>query len=571
MGCQVWRRLLSSIVVWIEEIGKSSMLDDSLVGSILEGKYELVKVLGTGGMGSVYLGQHVVLGKRVAVKFLHANYARDASMVRRFFREAQAAAAIGHKNIIDVLDVAVTAEGTPYLVMEYLEGESLATMLVRRGRLDFAAACGIMEPILLALQAAHDKGIVHRDLKPDNVFLAQSEDEITVKLIDFGISKHTGSTGNTNLTQAGALMGTPAYMSPEQVAGVSDVDARSDVWSAGCILHELLAGVPPFDGENINRILAAVLTEQVVAPTTRFPGFPPEAEGVVLKALVRERAGRFASAREMLEFLRATHGFARRRESLTLAAVGMEKDVASGDLGKPGVSQSESASDVYREMVVRGTPTTGNGGSVDRGGPHGTQQAWSDVGTGPIARKPKRWSWLVAGGFLGLTAFAVVVGFALSATSEPTTGLVAQPSPVSSATTTPIEAAVPVAESPTVRIVLRGVPEGAAIFFGNVLQTSSAFSFPRSSESVELVVRREGYATFREEIAPSEDVTLDIELKPQREVRFPSPARELKVSTPANDGTEPPGAVAPAPQADPDEGRLKKGRRGTKYMEDFGD
>ena len=210
-------------------------------GSVLNNKYRLIRLLGKGGMGAVYLGQHIIIGKSVAVKFLHAEFAAKKEVVKRFYREAQAAAAIGHDNIIDVLDVGISDTGEPYLVMEYLEGESLAALIQRKGVLDLSCACGIMEPVLQALFAAHSKGIVHRDLKPENIFLAHRPGGVPkIKLIDFGISKVTQAGSGEKLTQTGSVMGTPAYMSPEQARGSSDLDHRADIYSTGVILYEML-------------------------------------------------------------------------------------------------------------------------------------------------------------------------------------------------------------------------------------------------------------------------------------------------------------------------------------------
>lgn len=203
-------------------------------GRTLENRYSVTKLLGKGGMGSVYLGHHVKIGKRVAVKFLHAQFTSSPELVKRFYREAQAASMVQHSNIIKVMDVGVSDSGEPFLVMEYLEGESLAEMLKRKGILDIGAACGVLEPALLALSAAHDSGIIHRDLKPENIFMVHEESGFSgVKLIDFGISKFTGPGDQSQLTQTGTLLGTPAYMAPEQVRGDKDIDRRADIYSMG--------------------------------------------------------------------------------------------------------------------------------------------------------------------------------------------------------------------------------------------------------------------------------------------------------------------------------------------------
>jgi serine/threonine-protein kinase len=293
-------------------------------GQTLEGKYHISQLLGEGGMGRVYLGEHVIIGRPVAVKFLHAELTTNEEIVRRFYREAQSAAAIRHKNVIDVLDVGVSTEGEPFLVMEYLQGEALSDMLERVGTVDLATACGIMEPALVALQAAHDLGIVHRDLKPENIFLAHQPGEAPeVKLIDFGISKINEAVGQTKLTQDGSLLGTPEYMSPEQARGAADLDHRSDLYSMGVILYEMLVGERPFVGANYSDLLMAVLTEEPRPPHDVNPDFPDEAAEVIGPALTRDPEDRFQSAIAMLDALRGMPGFASRRQQLTMLGEGL--------------------------------------------------------------------------------------------------------------------------------------------------------------------------------------------------------------------------------------------------------
>ena len=560
-------------------------MENDLTHTILDGKYELVRLLGTGGMGTVYEARHVILGKRVAVKFLHSGYASDEAVVQRFFREAQAAAAIGHKNIIDVMDVAVTSEGVPYLVMEYLEGESLGSLIARRNRVDVAAACGIMEPVLLALGAAHQTGIVHRDLKPDNIFLAHREGAPPqVKLIDFGISKHTRGTGETNLTQAGSVLGTPCYMSPEQAAG-GEVDARSDLWSAGVILHELLTGEPPFDGDNVNMILAAVLTKEVPRPTTRFADFPIEAEQIVMRALARDRDHRFSSAAEMLEWLRSINSFQERHDGLTLAAVGMERDVASGDLGTPSPRiRTSVAAEVLGQMAVRGTLKSGEDFQrADSAPPNrGTQQAWSDSqGAAAVPQKRQRWLWAVAATIVVAVAVVVVVRFIVFSPKVST----AVPLVASSVVASPPSQEVSSAKSTTARIDLRGVPDGSTVMVDDALQTANLFTLPISDKPIMISVEHPDYHPYRTEITPSENMALEVPMRPKSGMatgktaaaspRTDRPAARKATSTKAHSAesetkTTPPPAeptAVPQPTETPDD--VKKGRRGTKYVTDF--
>jgi eukaryotic-like serine/threonine-protein kinase len=303
---------------------------------LLDGRYRLSRLLGEGGMGAVYLAEHVILGRQVAIKFLLADHASKADMIGRFHREARAAAAIHHRNIIEVFDVGVSAQGDPFLVMEYLEGESLAALLKRAGPLNLSETCAILEQALLGLQAAHRKGILHRDLKPDNLFLAYLPSEPpVVKLIDFGISKFIQGDPDKLRTKTGSLLGTPAYMSPEQARGLASLDHRSDLFSMGTILYEMLTGGLPFAGEMLAELLANLLTEPPKSPRQVRADFPIQAEPLVVKALAKDPALRFQTADEMLEALRELDGFDQRLDRLTLLASSIQvRGFAAGDLGQ---------------------------------------------------------------------------------------------------------------------------------------------------------------------------------------------------------------------------------------------
>ena len=258
---------------------------------LLDKRYRIIRLLGEGGMGSVHLAEHVGLNKRVAVKFLHLELAGQEDVVKRFEQEARVAASIRHKNIIEVYDVGLSADGDPFLVMEYLEGESLSSLMKRTGPMDVGAACAVMEPTLLALAAANRQGIIHRDLKPEHIFLAHSPDEPpVVKIIDFGLSKITTSSPDMSCTQTGSILGTPAYMSPEQARGGPNIDHRTDLYSMGTILFELLTGALPYAGQNFTEFFANLLTEEPRSPSDIYPAFPMEAEPILRKALREELA-----------------------------------------------------------------------------------------------------------------------------------------------------------------------------------------------------------------------------------------------------------------------------------------
>lgn len=256
-------------------------------------------------MGTVYLGFHVNVCRPVAVKILHSKEV-DAEEVKRFHREARAAAAIGHKGIIDIFDVGTTAWGDPYLVMEYLEGESLDSLLERLSPFDLPTACGITEKLLLSLAVAHERGIIHRDIKPGNIFVVcDGEDsKPEIKLIDFGVSKISGKDDVSHLTQAGTFLGTPAYVSPEQANGDAAIDHRVDLYSVGVVLYEMLTGELPFSGKTFNELILKIVSQPPQPPHEVNPSFPSEAEPFLEKALSKSSDDRFQSAAEMLKALR---------------------------------------------------------------------------------------------------------------------------------------------------------------------------------------------------------------------------------------------------------------------------
>ena len=276
----------------------------------LFGNYHIVRLLGEGGFGGVYLAENPLIERRAAVKVLHTALAQDAELVRRFLNEARAASAIRHRNIIEVFDAGVTPEGAPYILMEFLEGVSLQKRLADQGRLALPQALEVARQAGSALAAAHAAGIVHRDLKPENLFLvpeAGAPGGERVKVLDFGIAKikHASKTGGTMRTQTGLIMGSPAYMSPEQCKDSADVDLRSDIYSFAIIVYEMLAGRPPYVAESGTEIMLMHLS--ATPPPLRELGadVPTDVEAAIMRGLARARADRFDS---MTSFLGALRG-----------------------------------------------------------------------------------------------------------------------------------------------------------------------------------------------------------------------------------------------------------------------
>jgi serine/threonine protein kinase/Flp pilus assembly protein TadD len=273
------------------------------LGTVLDGRYKIRSLIGEGGMGRVYEAEHAEIGKRVAVKILHPVYSRTPEVVERFRREARAASRIGHPNIVDVTDSGTTTDGSVYFVMEYLEGVELADIIDREGALAVPRALEIAIQICRALAAAHAAGIIHRDLKPENIFIVAREGTAEfVKVLDFGIAKSAEleEKRSERLTHPGMAMGTPEYMAPEQAAG-KPADFRVDIYAAGAILYEMLTGVPPYDGENFMEILSKKANEPPVPPRVLRPDVSEVVEQVVLKAMARDPAERFATM-EVFEY-----------------------------------------------------------------------------------------------------------------------------------------------------------------------------------------------------------------------------------------------------------------------------
>ncbi|MCP4603701.1 MAG: protein kinase [Proteobacteria bacterium] len=287
------------------------------IGRVLEGKYEIVRVLGSGGMGEVYEAKHRLIKRRVAVKLLHQEYATESNVVQRFQREARASAAIGHDHIVGITDMGTTETGELYIVMEYLEGKDLQEILENEGPVGPRRACHIMIQILSALEAAHSKGIVHRDLKPANVFLtthARSPDY--VKLVDFGISKvRANEDGMTKgLTRTGVLLGTPSYMSPEQAKGQRDITPSTDIYSCGVILYEMMTGELPFKETAIIQLLIKIMNQAPPDPASLRPDIPSQLANTILRAMEKPPEKRF---KDVTSFRRTLTQFSPETAELT--------------------------------------------------------------------------------------------------------------------------------------------------------------------------------------------------------------------------------------------------------------
>ncbi len=369
-------------------------------GQWIAGKYRVERVLGRGGMGVVLAATHVDLHELRAIKLLH-DPGSAADAVDRFLREARAAAKLKSERVAKVFDVGRLEDGSPYLVMEYLEGCDLGALLKARGPLPVEEAAYYLLQALEGMAEAHAAGIIHRDLKPANLFLTTAPDgTAAVKVLDFGISKLAASGGvSEDMTRTDTVLGSPFYMSPEQMRSTRDVDARTDIWSFGVILYRLLTAVVPFQGDSITQVCAAVVGDVPALPSSRKPGLDPRADAVVMRCLEKDPARRFADVGE-------------------LAA-------ALAPLGPPG---SELSLERTRRML-RGAewrsganPALGLGAplgpSVDQLPPAGTASSWSTTSAHRGGRTSR--AVIVAVALLAVLAgAAIAAGLLLSRRADP--------------------------------------------------------------------------------------------------------------------------------------------------------
>ncbi|MFO0593099.1 MAG: serine/threonine-protein kinase [Polyangiaceae bacterium] len=335
-------------------------------GAIIGGKYRIERPLARGGMGSVWVARHVQLGSEVALKFLDASFAVSPAHRMRFEREARAAANLKSPHVVHVSDYGFEADA-PYLVMELLEGEDLNQRLHRIGRMGLPDTGRVLAQAAKALRKAHEAGIAHRDLKPANLFLARVDDEEMVKVLDFGIAKEQHAAVG-DATKTGEIMGSPHYMSPEQVRAEKDLDHRTDIWSVGVILFRMVTGQLPFPGDQIGPVLAKILTDPIPQATRVAPDLPPAMDTFFLRALSRDRTQRFQSIAEMVDAFHLAAG-SRSGIAATTFSAGAER------ASNPGVA---TAGGVTAPLPVP-VPTVPLSGS----GPHGVASESGPI-TGPV-------------------------------------------------------------------------------------------------------------------------------------------------------------------------------------------
>lgn len=391
------------------------------VGSVLANKYRVDHVLGSGGMGYVLAATHIRLNERVAIKLLQPSMAGEEGLAARFLQEARAAAKIRSEHIVRVLDTDVLNDGTPYLVLEYLEGQDLDKAVRKLGPLPIPIAVEYVLQVCEALAEAHVAGVVHRDIKPANIFLTQRSDgSPLIKVLDFGISKVISDTdGSVNLTKTAEIRGSPLYMSPEQMRRPRDVDARSDVWSLGVVLFHLLTRSFPFFSDNTLDLCAKILRDEPVRLTQMRPDAPLGLEQVIERCLQKQQENRFVNVAELavalIEFapagvrvsaeraLRILSGNVGRASLPSLAALDTDARISAAPASVGPVSGRPSIG-----AVMGATPALGLAKTLDEQGNVRTVLGDSALATLPY-KKPSRINRAVAAVAIGAFAIAGVV------------------------------------------------------------------------------------------------------------------------------------------------------------------
>ena len=519
-------------------------------GTVL-GSYRLIEVLGEGGMGVVYLAEHMRLGRRVALKTLRSDFAENPQAVRRFFGEARAVNKIRHQNIVEITDFVEEAGGDNYYIMELLRGKPLSHVIDNEGVQPLARSIGIMAQVARALQAVHDAGIIHRDLKPDNVFLIERSGQPDfVKLLDFGVAKLVDTADNIGVhsTAAGAILGTPEYMSPEQASG-KVVDHRTDIYSFGILLYELVTGVLPLRGANFGEMVVKHLTITAVPPSRvqHLPHVvPPELEDVILACMEKEENGRpdrIDIVADQLEAIAEANGW----ELPTYTAVPR----VSAKHGTSGPNTGPVSIAPLRRTPAKGLPAMAHAPTIEIDGKAKSGEV-SAVTALPPAPPAKRWPLFAAVAAVVVTA-AAFVAVNLRSDDEPAPKpAVVTPPPA------PSEPPKPAPAAETIEIEIVSTPSGAEVVRtrdGAVLGTTPlTLPFARGDTSEDFELRLAGYVSQAQSVKLDRgsriSTVLVAEAKPAEPVEKHSRSRSkgLKKSTTTTTTTAKPADTTPPPK-----------------------
>ena len=462
-----------------------------MIGMVL-GQYRITGAIGKGGMGAVYAAEHVLLQRPAAVKVLLPALSQNQEIVTRFFNEARAATAIRHPGIVEIYDFGYHVDGSAYIAMEYLQGESLAARMAR-GRMPPPTVHAIARQLAGALSAAHAKGIVHRDLKPDNVFLVP-DPEVPggerIKLLDFGIAKLAVDQQSQGHTRTGAVMGTPTYMAPEQCRGVA-VDHRADLYSIGCIMFEACTGRPPFVGEGSGDVLAAHIYMPPPTIASIIGSAPVEVETLVQRLLVKDPAYRMQSAQELIHAI----------------------DVASGNTHRTGpgaaVSYGPGSSGLAAQTTLSGASR------VDTVAPSSRSKTPLFASLGAVA--------------LAGVVIAVLAHNAVSSETAPAKPAIATPAATVRAPA-PAPAPPPATASPVVPtmidVAIDSKPIGAEVVLDGVVLGKTPYhgTLPRKDDAIALIVRLAGYTETKIDARANAPITQTVKLDKLRVRVAPHPS-----------------------------------------------
>jgi len=449
------------------------------------GKYRIVRKIGEGGMGVVYLAEHALIGRRAAVKVLLPAYSHDLHIVNRFFNEARAIAAIKHPGLVDIYDFGTLDDGSAFLVMEWLSGESLAARVSRKGRLRPNFAVEVARQIAGAMAAAHAESIVHRDLKPDNIYLVTDHDlpfATRVKVLDFGVAKVTSAHTGAMRTASHAVLGTPAYMSPEQCRGAGSVDGRSDVYALGCILFEMVTGQPPFVAEGMGEVFADHLRTPAPSPRALAPNVSDELSRTILRCLEKDPAARFASMTALADELSgqaARSPFAVRPPTPhSFAAPDEETEV------DPGLALRLMAHGWGEEATTSGgkeaPPPARKVSTLDSAASESVTVPW-------VSRRPSAAMMAAAAGAL-VAGVVAVVAIARRPAATPVAAAAASVSPPAKPIAPPAVIVTPLAPAGLrVRLAVDSRPRGAAVWRGGVAVGHTPFTEEMAPTAKEVV------------------------------------------------------------------------------------
>jgi serine/threonine-protein kinase len=540
-------------------------------GDVLVGKYRVESVLGRGGMGVVLLVEHIELGQKMAIKLMTPGVIEDQQAIARFLREARSAAALQSEHVVRIFDVGTLESGSPYMVMELLRGDDLSTVLLNAGRLEIRDAVDYLLQACHAIAEAHAMGIVHRDLKPSNLFLARRSDGTPlVKVLDFGISKamdaDAGSPFSANLTATSAVMGSPLYMSPEQVRNAKQVDARADIWSLGVILHELLTGSPAFQADTLPGICAAIIADDPPPLRSLRPDAPAELEAVVTKCLEKSVRSRFQTTRDLMLALR---GFASSSMRVNLSSMPIAPTMKEAGISSRN-PQPSSKGPVSAERPVHSSDATVAAPSQGAPAPGAASLANAAVAVGSSSpdltkEKSRGRSPVVVGGVaVGLVAaVAVAIGASRSQKTDTPPAVSAAAAPAAPATQVPRKSFV---------LLVDSVPSGAEVHEGDRVLGTTPMQLSIDNDAVhaeprKLTVERDGFQRYSILQGASDDnVRIIATLVPESaqaasaKVASPAPpshAVKLPKPTPTPDHTPSPPTPTPPPAPTPAPGDIR--------------